>query len=443
MFRPALLVAALALPTLAHAAEPLPGESNDEVVIFEGKERLFKGVEQAYGLDLWDEGVGIYAKADVASDLSFIMEGMSELEWPEVLVNSWNQTERGGQITIKNKGAVFLEITGEIFGVKLGYELWREEVDWTDTFELRSLLLEGTRQGKTVTLTATGDNIVDFEEEFEVWEDTLYITVNGKLQPVLNATVNGLAIEVDQGSVNSTDGTMLVEPPEVNEGEVEFDATWVGDVKGEMGFRVIPTVTVKVGSLSVGPLQYPLDIDIFSDTVSLESDRSLVVHDLPSIQAGARTLDFGQVTLGESSTREFVVQNLGNVELEGYAVVDGDGFVMEQETILVARTNDGPATEQAFEIDFLPTAEGTFSGTLIVTTNDPVQPELRIPMAGVGVNPADDPGTGDPNDPGSGDGLVSQPHSGCGCNSTTPAGGLGALMALGLVGLVTRRRRNG
>ena len=126
MFRPALLVAALALPTLAHAAEPLPGESNDEVVIFEGKERLFKGVEQAYGLDLWDEGVGIYAKADVASDLSFIMEGMSELEWPEVLVNSWNQTERGGQITIKNKGAVFLEITGEIFGVKLGYELWRQ-----------------------------------------------------------------------------------------------------------------------------------------------------------------------------------------------------------------------------------------------------------------------------------------------------------------------------
>jgi len=443
MFRPALLLATLALPALAHAAEPLPGESNDEVVVFEGDERLFKGIEEAYGLDLWDEGVGIYAKADVATDLSFIMEGMSELAWPEVLENSWDQTERGGQITVKSKGAVYLEITGEIVGVKLGYELWREEVDWVETFELRSLLLDGTRQGSTVELTATGDNIVDFEEEFDVIKDSLSITVNGRLQPVLLATVNGHAIEVDQGSVNSTDGSMLVEPPEVNEGEVDFDATWVGDVQGKMGFRVTPTLTVKVGSFSVGPLQYPLDIDLFTDTVSLESDRSLVVHDLPAVEPGARTLDFGQVTLGESSTREFVVRNLGNVELEGTAYVEGDGFVMEEEALLVARTNDGAATEQAISIDFLPTTEGTFSGTLVLLTNDPVQPEILIPMAGAGTSPAEDPGSGDPNDPGDGDGLVSQPHSGCGCSSTTPAGGLGGLLALGLVGVIARRRRNG
>lgn len=441
MIRTTALLSVLALSTTALAVEP--GESNDETVVFEGEERLFKGVEQAYGLDLWNEGVGIYAKADTTSDLTFIMEGVSHLEWPDILENSWDDDRDGknGQISLRNKAAVWIEITGEIFGVRLGYEIWREEIEWEDTFDLRSFLLEGTPGGKTATLSARGDDIVAFEEDFDVIEDTLNIQVGGSVRPILQATVTGHAVEVEDGSVASTQGTMLVEAPDVNEGEVEFDAVWVGDVAAEVGLEVVPTVTVKVGNLSVGPLQYPLAIDIFKDTVPLVSEDSRVVHDLPAVVPSARTLDFGQVTIGEKSTQTFTLQNIGNVELEGEATIEGDGFVMSDTVILVQRDNEGAPFDQQLEIDFLPTAEGAFSGTLVLSTNDPVQPEVRIPMAGAGVQPATDPGdgNGDPNNPGDGD-VVTQPTSGCGCSTTSPVTGFGGMFVLGLVGLIARRR---
>ena len=43
---------------------------------------------------------------DSSADLTFIMEGLSHLEWPVVLDNSWGQTERGGTITIESKAKV-------------------------------------------------------------------------------------------------------------------------------------------------------------------------------------------------------------------------------------------------------------------------------------------------------------------------------------------------
>lgn len=434
-----LLVAALLIPTVSTAVEP--GESNDEVVIFEGDERLFKGVEEAYGFGLFEEAVGIYAKVDVSSDMNFIMEGLSQLEWPEILENRWDQTERGGQITLRSKGRAWIELTGEILGVKLGYELWGEEIDWLETFELRSILLEGTRQGRSVELKARGEDLFDFEEEFELFDQDLIITTRGQVRPLLTATVNAHAIEVGDGAVTSVQDSAIVEPPDTNDGYSDFDAVWTGDLTGEMGMEFVPTVTVRVGSFTFGPLQYPLDVALFKDTVPLRSDRSAVSHDLPAARPGARTVDFGQVIIGEKSTREFTLSNVGNVELAGRATVEGVGFVMPAETLLVARTNGGAATNQTFAIDFLPTSEGSFSGTLVLETNDPVEPEIRIPMAGAGANPPEDPGTGDPNDPGDGDGLVSLPGRGCGCNTSTPAGSVAAFGLLGLVGLLARRRR--
>ncbi|MFK7929425.1 MAG: MYXO-CTERM sorting domain-containing protein [Myxococcota bacterium] len=438
MFRPALLIAALAIPTTSLAVES--GESNSETVVFEGDKRLFSGVEEAYGFGLFDEAVGIYAKVDVSTDMNFVMEGLSDLSWPEILENTWDQTERGGQITLRSKGRIWIELTGEIAGISLGYEIWGEEIDWIETFELRSILLDGTRQGKSVELKARGADVVDIEEEFEVFDKSLIITTRGQIRPLLTATVNAHAIEVGEGAITSTSDRTVIEPPDVNDGFTEFDAVWTGDLAGEMGVEFVPTISVRAGRFSFGPLSYPIDVGVFNDTVQLKSDRSAVNHDLPAARAGSRTVDFGQVTLGEKSTRDFTLSNIGNVELAGTARVEGDGFVMPNETILVARTNGGADTTQTLSIDFLPTAEGTFSGTLILDTNDPVQPEILIPMAGAGATLPEDPGTGDPNDPNGGD-VVNLPTSGCGCNSTTPAGSFAAFGLLGLVGLISRRRR--
>lgn len=445
MLRFALPFSALLLPAAALAEEPLPGESNDEVVTFELSERLFTGKEFEIGYDLTESGPGVWLRLDVSTDIEMAMEGKSALEWPAVLGNSWDQTEKGGTLTLSNRGRAWIEITGRVAGVDLAFTLWEESLRWIETFELRSLLLEGTRQGRTVTLTPQGDALFDIEREFEVIENDVFITIGGAIRPFLSAVVTGNAIEVDDGvavgSVTKTKEILVVEAPDTNEGFADFEASWLGDLAGRMGVRTSPRVTVKVGRTTIGPLTVPLDLDIFADTKPLRSRWSVVDHDLPAVAPGSRTIDFGQVVIGDAATREFTIRNLGNVELSGQATVDGEGFVMPRQNLLLPRTNNGAPTEQKIEIDLLPTQVGAFAGTLTIHTNDPINPIVTIPMAGVGIEPADPGDPGDPNDPGDGDDLVRQDGAGCGCTSVSPVGGASALGLVGLIGLIARRRR--
>lgn len=447
MSRIALSLALLALPAAALAQDPLAGESNDEVVTFEVNDRLFPGEQYRIGADLTESGPGLWFVVDVNTDLDIIMEGLSILEWPEILDNSWDQTERGGTLTLGSRGEAKLEINGTVAGIDLAYTIWSEEVRWVETFELRSLLLEGTRQGRSISLTPQGDALFDFEREFEVVEDNAFITVGAAIRPYLSAVVTGDTIEVDDGlligSVSKTREITMVEPPAVNDGFTPLDARWLGQFAGVMGMRTVPTVSVKVGSTTIGPVSVPLDLDLFDDSKKIASSWSPYSHDLPKAVAGATTLDFGQVVMGDKSTREFTLTNEGNVELIGVVSVEGEGFAVPNTNLLLPRTNDGAPTSQSFDIDLLPTQAGNYAGTLTILTNDPVNPVLTIPMAGVSIDPADpeNPG-GDPNDPGNGDGLVTQDGSGCGCSAVSPVSGLGGLAILGLFGLVARRRRS-
>jgi MYXO-CTERM domain-containing protein len=446
MSRFALSLCAIALPLAGLANEPLPGESNDEVVTFELSERLFTGKEFEIGYDLTESGPGVWLRVDVSTDIDVAMEGKSSLVWPSVLDNSWDQTEKGGTLTLSNRGRAWIEITGRVAGIDLAFTLWEESLRWVETFTLRSLLLEGTRQGRTITLTPQGDALFDFEREFEVIENDVFITIGGAIRPFLSAVVTGDAIEVDDGVASGTVTRVreitAVARPRQNEGYADFEARWLGQLAGTMGLRTSPRVTVKVGRTTIGPLTVPLDLDIFSDTKPLRSRWSDVAHDLPVASPGTRTIDFGQVVIGDKTTREFTLNNLGNVELSGVATIEGAGFVMPRTNLLIARTNNGPSTQQKISIDLLPAALGTFTGTLTLHTNDPVNPILTIPMVGVGVNAGDDGGNGDPNDPGNGGGLVSQDGRGCGCSSVSPVSGLGGLGLLGLIGLAARRRRS-
>jgi MYXO-CTERM domain-containing protein len=440
MHRTALMFVALAYSGSAIAAGQ-PGESNDEIVTFTNDVRLFQGVEEKIGTNIFKDTAGIWATVDTSADLTFIMEGRSMLEWPEVFVNQWDQTENGGSVSITTKSEAKLKITGEILGVPLGYEVWKETIRWNRDFELRSLLLEGTRQGASVVLHAAGDSFYEIEEEFEIIDQSLSITVGGSVYPELESTLTGLSIDVDEALVTKTSETMMVAPPNENDGYVDFDATWKGEAEGNMKLIIKPWIEISVGRTTVGPFEFPIDVPIFQDTVPVASRPSDVSHDLPAARGSARTIDFGQIVLGDAETKTFTVQNLGNVELTGKSWVEGDdAFVMGQEPVLLARTNGGAPTEQDLEIDFLPIEEGSFTGTLHLETNDPINPEIVIPMAGAGIK-SDDPNNGDPNDPN--DDLINLPGSGCGCSTTsTSSGSMAAFGLLALLGLARRRRRS-
>lgn len=444
-FALSLLVITLPMAALADELGPRPGESNDQVVSFDVNERLFRGRQFEVGYDLTESGPGVWLYVDVTTDLEMAMEGRSMLEWPEVLANSWEQTEKGGSITLRNVGRAWIEIRGRVAGIDLAYTLWEESLRWTETFELRSLLLQGTRQGRTISLSPQGDALFDFETEFEVFSDDVRITLGAAIRPFLGTVITGNEIEVDDGRnmsrVQQTRQETTVAPPDTNDGWTDFSARWHGDMSGVMGLRTTPRIEVKVGRTTIGPLTFPLDLDIFSDTTTLRSSWSDVVHDLPAARPAVASLDFGQVVVGDKGVREFTIRNHGNVELSGLATVEGAGFILPRTNLLLPRNNNASPTEQTFSLDFLPDDIGNFTGSLVLHTNDPVRPYITVPMVGVGIAPSDNGnGGGNPNDPGDGS-LVTQQGRGCGCSAVSPATGLGGLGLLGLLGLVARRRR--
>ena len=89
-------------------------------------------------------------------------------------------------------------------------------------------------------------------------------------------------------------------------------------------------------------------------------------------------------------------------------------------------------------VDFVATEAGTFTGKMLLLTNDPIRPQLTIPLVGTATEaPVSNPNNDDPNNP-----SVSAPV-GCGCSvaplSTAP---FGLLPLLGMAGLFIRRRRS-
>jgi MYXO-CTERM domain-containing protein len=440
MTRNLFMLAVLAAPLAAVANEPLPGESNDEVVTFEGKATLFKGVDFSWELAPFGDLVKLAFKVDVSSELDYAQEARSSLAWPAVLENSWDQTEKGGVATLTNKGRAWFEITGTVSGVTLGYEIWEASVNWTESFTLNSLLLPGTRQGATRQLNSSGDPIIALTETFDITAGS-YITIGASIKPFLVANLTGDAIEAGTtGRVEKTSDVTNINKPSSNQGFVDFNARWIGDFDGVIGFRTTPSLTVKIDSFFVGPIEVPIDLDIFDDAVAVNSAYTQVSHDLPAAQRGVNALDFGQIVMGDKSTKSFTLRNLGNVELVGVATVEGDGFALPPTNLLLARTNNGGPTSQTFDIDLLPTQAGNYAGTLIIHTNDPVNPILTVPMAGVSYDPANPNDPNNPDNPGGSD-LITQEGRGCGCSSVNPASGLGGLAALGMLGLVLRRRR--
>ncbi len=443
MTRLSVILATLMATNAALAVEP--GRSNDETVIFKTDERLFKGVDESLGFDYEDTWLGQDIKiggsvnADTSCDLELVMEGTSTLSWPDILANKWkdNGDGDGGLITLKNKAATWLEVSGEAFGIAVGYELWREEVDWRGEYRITSLLLEGTPGGKTATLAAKGDSLIEFEEDWSpnpTGDYPIEFTLRGSVAPKLNAVVTGKNIEIEDEVVTSTSAVAILDAPTKNNGEVMLEAKWNGQVDADVGLEFVPELEVSWRGFNV-KIPYPVYVDIFDDVVDFDTDWTEVVHDLPAAVPSVSTLDFGQVQYGEKGSTEFSIENIGNVDLTGKIRVEGDAaFVIADSVVLVPRDNDGPAKSQTFKVDFLPTEEASYAGEIILETSDPVNPEIRIPLAGVGVKEVVDPdGEG---------GNVTGLARGCSCSTSAPAGaGFAGLLALGLIGLVGRRRR--
>ncbi|UCE20327.1 MAG: choice-of-anchor D domain-containing protein [Gemmatimonadota bacterium] len=104
---------------------------------------------------------------------------------------------------------------------------------------------------------------------------------------------------------------------------------------------------------------------------------------VPDISVPVTTYDFGGVDVGDSTTWDFNVQNLGTGDLVVTSILSNKAdFIVEPKSFTVP-----PGAYQVVTVTFLPSIGGLISGQLDISSSDPDEPTVALSLTGTGLEP--------------------------------------------------------
>ncbi len=105
-----------------------------------------------------------------------------------------------------------------------------------------------------------------------------------------------------------------------------------------------------------------------------------------SLLLSPSSLDFGLVEVGESDSKDLVVENIGADSLSILSTsVGGDSLGFSISSGMVASSTDlQPDQQLVVSIDFEPQAEANYEGELLFETDMPDSPQISVPLTGEG-----------------------------------------------------------
>ncbi|MEZ5404145.1 MAG: choice-of-anchor D domain-containing protein [Bryobacteraceae bacterium] len=123
-------------------------------------------------------------------------------------------------------------------------------------------------------------------------------------------------------------------------------------------------------------------------TTATATSARFAVQASPRIQASVARVDFGQTEPGAGIDRTVVLTNTGSGRLS-FAGWNTDGASFTMVTTPPAVLEPGAA--ETIRVRFLPVSGGPHGGALVFSSNDPVTPELRVALEGIGIGDAPPP----------------------------------------------------
>ncbi|MFQ5607172.1 MAG: choice-of-anchor D domain-containing protein, partial [Candidatus Zixiibacteriota bacterium] len=158
----------------------------------------------------------------------------------------------------------------------------------------------------------------------------------------------------------------------------------------------IPSGTVPAGgSVDVSILfdagglleaDYPADILITSNDPAapvVTVPTFLAVTGIPAMTLSASSFSFAPLFVGDSSIASLTVGNTGTAALNVSSIVsDNSSFLSDISAFSVA-----PGDTQIVLVTFKPTAAGSHSGALTITSDDPTSPVFPLTVSGIGLDP--------------------------------------------------------
>jgi len=359
------------------------------------------------------------------------MEAVSDLTWPDALTQRITGVPETGYLEVICDLELAAQVTFDLWGYKGAYDVWAETLYLEAEQVFEPLLLEGDGQPR-VEARADGKGIDPYEIEIPLFAG-LELQVVIEVFPRATAGLAEGRIETDETVLTSSELGVLHDVPEWTPEVLELTSTYVAQVDAALQVVIQPQLEICApifGCFRVAKFDIP--IPLVDDRLEEAFDPVRYSHPLPVLEAPVTTHDFGEVEVETLANLQLPLTNAGLLDLEGHLSIEGDpAFTVFPEYIQASSEQTDGAV-----VTFAPTAEGAQAATLVIVSNDPARPELRIPLGGTGwVEP---PPELDDDD--SRDRRLSGEVSGCGCDaSSSPSGSLAALALLG--GLMFLRRR--
>ena len=294
----------------------------------------------------------------------------------------------------------------------------------------------------TVEVAFEGDTNELLNWDFQVFTGvTAGIIVD--LGPEAVTTFNGENWYVDGERLDTVGQEAWVEP--LGEAYQDVGVEYVGHWNSSLDLVLNLVFQVCVDIIGCWDLvDMDIPIPLASDDFDQFFPTSTLVFPLPVMGELPARHDYGTIDLGSTAVLELPIENIGALDLEGVAFVTGSSYFSVYPEYFQA----GAASTDGVVVSFVPGAEGDFEGTLVLQSNDPLEPEIEIPLLASAKIPYGDNGTAGTEDGNTaGNGSRAKPQvvrtevAGCGCTTVDDRSTGGGLALLALGGLVFLRRR--
>lgn len=419
---PILALALAASPAaLAFDSEPQPITLADSTEIFSNAEFSTGYVPSGSPLQ-----VQFAIEANGGADVS--MDGVADLSWPEALQLAFTGDPGSGLLLLDGSLDATTSVAIDLsdWGYYGTFEIDRRTLGFEGTTLFDPFVLDGSAEPRVeIVDTGNGTNVISYTYTILTGLD-LRFTADMATQVTVG--FEGAQFEAN-GAIATAEGQVSTVPYEPA-ADYTADTTYTGRWDSDLSLVFTPEIQACAslfGCVTVAEFEVPLSL--VQQVFDKDFPTVQAVFPMPLIAPGLDQADMGSVEVGQLVNLEVPIGNDGNLDVVGEARIEGSA-----DFTVYPSTFDAPAaTEDGVVVTFAPTAEGAQAATLVLTSNDPGQPEVRIPLTANGVvTPADDGGVDiSPDD--------TEKVSSCGCSSgTAGGGGLAGLMALALV--VGRRR---
>ncbi len=372
------------------------------------------------------------------------MEGEAHMGWPNGLTVAMDPIADSGNIVVDAALEAVTSIRFDIDIYSWDSEIDRRGIDVEGEALFSPFLLQGDAPD-SVSVLFEGDTNELLNWDFQVFTGvTAGIVVD--LGPEAVTTFTGENWYIDGDRVDVAGEEAWAEP--LGEAYQDVQVEFVGAWESDLDLVLNPVFQVCVDLIGCWDLvDMDIPIPLASDNFQQFFPSQTLVFPLPVMGDLPSRHDFGTLGVGETAVLQLPIENIGALDLEGTIHVEGSTFFSVYPEYFQA----GAAATDGVVVSYTPLVEGDFEAMLVLTSNDPLEPVIEIPLvasaspysaSGEGAN-----GIGGSGDDGSGSGGRAKPQiirtevGGCGCASTNTQNPYNALGLVFLGGLVVSARR--